>query len=142
MTPIVQREALLTTIRQRSQAAILIGDSQAPTGRPVELSNGQQIPSELADLLRKVLDAVAAGRTVTISTLPEELTTSAAAEMLGVSRPTLMKLVRSAEIPAHKVGTHTRVRTADVLNFQRARLERQRHAFDELRNLEDELGLA
>ncbi|RIJ78769.1 DNA-binding protein [Nakamurella silvestris] len=142
MTTVAQREALVTTSRERVQAADLLGRNGALNGQqPVELSDGRQIPSELAALLRKILDAVADGRTVTIGTLPDELTTSAAAEMLGISRPTLMKLVRSEEIPGHKVGTHTRVRTADVLAFQRRRLERQRRAFDDLRSLEDELGL-
>jgi excisionase family DNA binding protein len=84
-----------------------------------------------------VVDAVAAGAAVTVGALPDELTTTAAAELLGVSRPTLMKLIGSGEVAAHKVGTHTRLRTADVVAFRRARLARQRRAFEELLAAED-----
>ena len=72
-------------------------------------------------------------------TVPKGTLIIRAAEQLGISRPTLMKLIRDGELPAHKVGTHHRVKTADVLAHRRARLERQRSALDELRALEDEL---
>lgn len=142
MPAILAREALITTSQERHQAAELITGSTAPgVTISAEHHSDHPIPAELAVLLRKILEAIAAGRTVTVGTMPEELTTSAAADMLGMSRPTLMKLIRSDELAAHKVGTHTRVRTADVLAFQRKRLEGQRRAFEELRVLEDELGL-
>ncbi|WP_230313547.1 helix-turn-helix domain-containing protein [Nakamurella alba] len=99
------------------------------------------MPSELSDLLRKILVAIAAGRTISVGPLQDELTTSAAAQMLGISRPTLMKLIRSNTIPAHKVGTHTRIRMADALAYRRDQLQAQEYAFAELRAMEDELGL-
>ncbi len=142
MSATLPRDALVTTSRERSQAAELIGEADMSDAiLAVELSDGRSVPPELAGLLRKILDAIAGGRTVTVGTLPDELTTSSAADMLGISRPTLMKLISSKELSAHKVGTHTRVNTADVLAFRRARLERQRKALEDLRALEDELGL-
>jgi len=51
----------------------------------------------------------------------------------------LMKLIRSGEVPAHKVGTHHRLKAADVMAFKRERLARQRQALDDLRALEREL---
>jgi excisionase family DNA binding protein len=83
--------------------------------------------------------SVAGGATVSIGALPEELTTTVAAKQLGVSRPTLMRMIQGGEIESRLAGTHHRVRTADVLAVKRARLERQRKAFDELRELEDQL---
>jgi excisionase family DNA binding protein len=139
----IARESLIATARERAQAAEFVDglDETTRITTGVELSDGRSLPPELTDLLRRVLHAVAGGRTVTIGTLPEALTTSTAADMLGISRPTLMKLIREGTIPSHKVGTHTRLNTADVLSFRRARLERQRRAFADLRVLEDELGL-
>lgn len=75
---------------------------------------------------------------MTVTATPPEVTTSTAAAMLGVSRPTLMKLVKNGEIPAHKVGTHTRLRTDDVLTAKRERRERERAAYRELLELEDD----
>lgn len=96
-----------------------------------------QIPRELSLIISRILRAVADGGTVTVGTMPAELTTTTAAKHLGMSRPTLMNKIKSGEIAAHKVGTHTRLRTADVLEFKRARRERRRKAFDELRELDD-----
>lgn len=99
------------------------------------------IPAELTALLDQVLEAVADGASVTLQTHPDELTTTVAAAELGVSRPTLMRMIREGKIPAHKVGSHHRLKLRDVLEFRRARLQRQQAAFDELRRREDELGV-
>ncbi len=99
-----------------------------------------QVPRELVSLFTSILEAVANGERITVGTLPDELSTSVAAEQLGISRPTLMKLVASGELPGHKVGTHTRVKTTDVVAFRRARRERQEAAFEALRELEGDFG--
>ncbi|MBB5788275.1 helix-turn-helix domain-containing protein [Jiangella mangrovi] len=101
----------------------------------------REVPAELTALLRQVLEAVARGDVVTLRTLPSELSTTEAADLLGVSRPTLMRMIRDDEIAAHKVGTHHRLKLSDVQDLRRARLERQRAAFAELRQLEDDLGI-
>lgn len=89
----------------------------------------QPLPRELGVLLQEVLQAIASGATVTVATTPPVVTTSTAAAMLGISRPTLMKMIQEGTIEAHKVGTHTRLRTEDVLEAKRARRERERAAF-------------
>lgn len=109
--------------------------TQADSGRALP------IPTEVSDLLRQVLDAVSQGDTVTIHSLPRELTTTTAAKMLGISRPTLMKLIAEERIPAHKVGSHTRVLTTDVNLLREQQLEKQRRAFDKLLELDEELGI-
>ena len=132
---------LVTNPRERQQAHDLL---ESLAGRPERLvvddpASRHPVPAELTALLRKVLEIMASGRTVTIGSLPDELTTTVAAEQLGVSRPTLMKMIRSGEIPAHRVGSHWRLKAADVLAARRARLERQRRALEELRELEEQL---
>jgi excisionase family DNA binding protein len=90
-------------------------------------------------LIEHVLQAIADGATVTIEALPDEVTTTQAAQQLGISRPTVMKLIQSGELPSHMVGTHHRVNTSDVTAFRRTRLDKQRAAFEELRALEEQL---
>lgn len=98
----------------------------------------QPIPVEVGRILQQVLEVVANGGTVTISSTPQELTTSSAAAILGVSRPTLLKMVGDGRIAAHRVGTHTRFRADDVFAERRARRARERAAFEALRQLEDD----
>lgn len=64
-----------------------------------------------------------------------------AAKMLGTSRPTLMKLIAEQKLPAHKVGSHTRLPAAVVLAFRKDRRDEQRRAFGELRKLDEEIGI-
>ncbi|MEV8135753.1 excisionase family DNA-binding protein [Microbacterium aurantiacum] len=106
-----------------------------PTGRAVPLS------AELAQFIDHILRRVAQGGTVSVVSLPEILTTTAAADLLGVSRPTLMKLIRDGVLKAEKVGTHHRLRQADV-EALRVERENERHStFEKLRSLDDQLGL-
>jgi 3,4-dihydroxy 2-butanone 4-phosphate synthase/GTP cyclohydrolase II len=52
-------------------------------------------------------------------TPPEaELSTQQAAEMLGVSRPHLIKLLESGQLPYRKVGVHRRVRASDLAAYR------------------------
>jgi excisionase family DNA binding protein len=105
------------------------------TGRTLPLS------PELAQFVDHMLRRVAQGGTVSVVSLPEILTTSAAADVLGISRPTLMKLIRDGKLPAEKAGTHHRLRLADV-EALRVERENERHStFEQMRALDDELGL-
>lgn len=108
-------------------------DGFLAVGRPKGTS---PLPRELGVLLQQILDAIAHGKTVTISSLPEDLTTSAAASLLGVSRPTVVKLIRDGVLPAHKVGSHHRIKSRDVLALRRERRQRERAAFEALLELE------
>ena len=115
---------------------------QSLGGQPVQIGIGQdaELPVEVARVFELVLEAMAEGRPVSIAAMPENLTTTAAAGLLGLSRPTLMKLVREGRIPAHKVGSHHRLRSADVLTLKdELRLERLQADFDVM-DLEDELA--
>src|SRR5699024_4182629 len=69
------------------------------------------MPPDLASILGKVINSIAAGDATLIDMLPHELPPAAAAGVLGISRPALMSLLREGQIPAHKVGSHTRLRS-------------------------------
>lgn len=110
---------------------------RGPGGRQTELASGVQ------KALLDALALIAAEGEVVIGRVPEELTSTVAADMLGVSRPTLLRWSREGVIPSFKVGSHTRFRRKDVITFRAARERERRQAFEELRalDLDDGFGL-
>jgi len=135
-------DVLLADERDQQQAKALM--SRLPSiGTRFTAETGEEgsvapVPNELSEIIAQVVQAVARGHAVTVNAMPKEVTTTAAAQLLGVSRPTLMRKVNAGEIPSHKVGSHTRLWTADVLQEQQARQQRQLAAFNELRALEND----
>jgi excisionase family DNA binding protein len=92
----------------------------------------QELPENIYNVLRLIVDALAEGHTVTVLPDDRQLTTQQAADILRVSRPHLIKLLERGEIPFDRTGTHRRVRAQDVLEYRRKRsAERQ----EQLRNL-------
>ncbi|ONM50777.1 hypothetical protein B0T44_08960 [Nocardia donostiensis] len=130
-------------IEQARSLQEFLSDRDSASGVTVRSGADQQLvlPPELATLVLELVDLIGRGCTVTVGSIPNEVTTTVAARMLNMSRPSLMKLVREGRIPAHKVGSHTRLYSKDVLAFRRSQLERQSKAFDELRALEEEWGI-
>jgi excisionase family DNA binding protein len=79
--------------------------------------------SELADLLITILRAssrqLAEGHKLAILGLEQELSSQAAADLLGVSRQHLVSLMDSGELAHRKVGKHRRITLSDALRFSR-----------------------
>lgn len=141
------RATVSVSPREIEQAREIRAALAAETDANTALTAGFQdrrvpFPPELTALMLRLVDLVGQGYTVTIGSVPNEVSTTVAAKMLRMSRPSLMKLVREGQIPAHKVGSHTRLFSKDVLAFRRTQLEHQRAAFDELRDLEEAWGVA
>lgn len=91
----------------------------------------------------KVLTLLDAERTTGAVVVPirELFTTTEAAAMLGLSRPTLMKLVEAGEIDHVMVGTHHRIPAQAILAFQQARRARRDKAAKALAEFSNEIGL-
>lgn len=52
-----------------------------------------------------------------------------------------MELVAEQKLPAHKVGSHSRLSAADVWAFWKDRCDGQQRVFDELPKLDEEIGI-
>lgn len=101
-----------------------------------------ELPAGAVALLMDILEAMAAGRGVSIIPENAELTTVQASEILNVSRPFLIKLLAEGAIPHRKVGKHRRILMEDVMAYK-TRIDREREAvLDQLaaQAQEDDMG--
>lgn len=90
-----------------------------------------EMPQEIYDVLREVLGAMAKGLAISVMPQHTMLTTQEAADLLGISRPTLVKLLESGEIRYEPRGRHRRLLLTDLLDYQeRSAVERKRHLDD------------
>jgi excisionase family DNA binding protein len=84
------------------------------------------IPDELYGILRDVVAALSHGLAISIAPHNTMLTTQEAAELLNISRPTLVRLLTDGEIPYIMRGRHRRVMLRDILSYrERSRRERR-----------------
>lgn len=86
-----------------------------------------QLPAGAVALLMDILEAMAAGRGLTLVPENAELTSVQAADVLNVSRPFLIKLLEENVLPHRKVGKHRRVRMEDVMAYK-SKIDREREA--------------
>lgn len=129
------REAALRTAqrlrRTQEEAELII---RTPSGEV------EALPRDVARLVASMLEEVGQGNAVALVTEAEEVTTSVAAEFLGVSRPHVVKLIDAGFLPCRMAGSHRRIRLTDVVAYKRT-VDR-RHAFlDALMEETEELGL-
>ena len=91
-------------------------------------------------MLAQVLDLLANGQGVQIIPKDAELTTQQAADVLNVSRPYVVGLLESGQIPFRKVGRHRRITFEALMEYKRKDDLQRRAAADDLADLSQELG--
>ncbi len=94
-------------LEMHAEPALLLG----PDGEQVPL------PDEVHEVLVKVVGAMREGKVITVVPRTQRLTTQEAADFLGVSRPTLVKLLEQGKIPYQQPGRHRRILFADLLAY-------------------------
>ena len=99
------------------------------------------IPVSALRLLTDILTQMARGNAVILMPVHTELTTQQAADLLNVSRPSLIGLIDHGKIPHHKVGTHRRIRFEDLIAYKQ-NVDRQRlQVLEELAHEAQELNM-
>ena len=118
-------------VENHTEPGLLLG----PDGEQVPL------PAEVYRVLRQVVEVMRQGKATLVAPQGLLLTTQEAADFLGVSRPTLVKLLEDGAIPFEKPNRHRRVRLQDLVDFQARRRDERRAALNQLTEEASELGL-
>lgn len=107
----------------------------APDGTAIALS------PQVHRVLVQVADAMASGMGVTVAPRNAMLTTQEAAEFLGISRPTLVRIIERGDLEAVKPGRHRYVALEDLIAYQDRAAVQRREALDEMARDADTAGL-
>ncbi len=120
-------------LEHHDQPAALLG----PDGEQVPL------PIEVYQLLMNVVHSLGEGKAITLAPVSQRLTTQQAAELLGVSRPTLVKLLDEGEIPYEQPtsGRHRRLLLRDVIEYRDRRRANRRRILADMTASASEDGL-
>ena len=99
------------------------------------------LPASALKMLVGILDEMGRGNTVTVIPVHAELTTQEAADMLVISRPSLIQMLDEGKIEYRKVGTHRRVRFESVMAYKRRVHAERLAALNELAAYDQEIGI-
>lgn len=94
------------------------GRSSAPRAYVTIGGREAALPDAVTELLRTLVDALAAGEQLTITRTKRELTTTEAASLLNVSRQYLVRLCDEGKLPFRWEGTHRRLSLESVLTYR------------------------
>lgn len=137
----------MTINRSPSSSIVLSAEDTAafealrmPEGADIAVldKDGNQIdlPERVRATVLAALRALTESGEVAIARMPEHLTSTSAADVLSISRPTLMKWAQAGKINSFKVGTHTRFHRDDVLSLKSQLAKEQNDALEKLRSFE------
>ena len=99
------------------------------------------LPASAARLLVNILEEMARGNAVTLIPIHAELTTQQAADMLNISRPSLIQLLDEKKLEYRRVGTHRRVSFESLMRYKRQQESARRKVLEELAAYDQELEI-
>ncbi len=91
-----------------------------------------EVPGPVFEALVQMATAMARGQGVTVMPLNALLTTQEAADLLGISRPTLVRLLADGEISYEQRGRHRRILLADLLAYEQKMRRERRESLDRM----------
>ena len=145
---LTMRPPTLEETQKANLALETLAGALTPAGAlPIQVSTNAgvskiELPTALGQMVLDLLNHVAKGEMVTFVPYGAELTTNQAADLLNVSRPHLIKLLNAGDIDFHKVGSHRRIKSEDVLAYKIERDRKRAAALKELQRLGQEADAA
>lgn len=100
-----------------------------------------RIPLSALKFLASILKEMSQGKPISIVPVATEVTTQAAAEILGCSRPHIVKLLETGKIPFTKVGKHRRIKYEDVISYRKEMKAEQARLISQIMENDEKDGL-
>ncbi|MDD7888039.1 helix-turn-helix domain-containing protein [Flavivirga sp. 57AJ16] len=100
-----------------------------------------KIPLSALKFLGDILKAMGQGKPFSLVPVATEVTTQKAAEIIGCSRPHLVKLLEEGQIEYTKVGKHRRVKFEDVMRYKKRMKKIQKQNIIDIMKSDEELGI-
>lgn len=137
-----KKEQIAAMASYNALAATLEGlCSENPEIEIEETAEKIKIPIKALKLLAKILKATSQGKPISLVPIATEMTTQAAAELIGCSRPHIVKLLEEGNIPFTMVGRHRRVKFEDIMKYKKKMKLKQEQLLIEMMKSDEELGL-
>ncbi|OIQ78181.1 helix-turn-helix domain protein [mine drainage metagenome] len=99
------------------------------------------LPGQVYEILLQVVTAMHTGLAVTIAPHHLTLSTQEAADLLGVARTTLVRLLESGAIPFEKPNRHRKIKLVDLLEYRERQRSRAEEALADMVADTERLGL-
>jgi excisionase family DNA binding protein len=112
-----------------SEVKLVVGDQEV------------QLTARIVEIMAKSIPLIESRTMFGIAAEDKLLTTQEAADLLGYSRPTLIKLLDQYKIPVSKVGRHRKLTLQNIDDLRMARRKHTMKFLHEMADLEQELGI-
>lgn len=135
----------LNSLASRARAELeRVSKPDQPLTMLVSQDNEQHelvLPAEAVKLMMDVLEQLSLNKTVSVVAADKMMTTQEAASFLRVSRPFITKLLKAEKIPFQQVGTHRRIRFADLQNYKTKTDSLRERSLDEIAEIGQDIGI-
>jgi excisionase family DNA binding protein len=125
---------LAARLREDESLQLCISDDPSPEGT-------LNLPASALRLLVRILEELGRGNAVTLIPVHPEFTTQEAADLLNISRRSLIQLLNEGKIESRRVGTHRRVGFEVLMRYKRQADTERRKVLKHLAAYDQELGI-
>jgi len=128
-------------LEERDRAVVASLDSEQSSVSVRVGDESIELPESANQAVRSLLRDLATGVPVHVIPADAELTTQQVADLLGLSRTYVVRLIDQGSLPALMAGTHRRLHASDVLAYRERRASKLA-ALDVLTEADEEFGLS
>ncbi|MFN0121482.1 MAG: helix-turn-helix domain-containing protein [Blastocatellia bacterium] len=147
ITPRPDLRIISQQMRQQIEQDLRRLSESMALGKPIHLRLGDEqeteisLPMATVNLICQALTLERDGKSFLLLEEDAEVSPEKAADILHISRPTVLKKLDGGEIPFHYVGAHRRIALADLLAYKQQRKTKTREALQQMVSLGEEMGL-
>ncbi len=138
------QEIAMAKLGSQELSAVIESNGEAQQINIIDKSGNTHevtLPSSVLSMMIEMMTQLSQGNSVNITPIHAELTTQEAADLLNMSRPTLIKLLDSGDIPFYRTGNRRKVPFSDVIKYKENLEVDRLSTLDELSALDQEMGM-